>query len=378
MNGLYCFTLLCRAGPAEARLLEKLSPPDLVCGIICYPLWHFWPGEVFGRMRQLKTLGEYCAILGVTPETSARDIRKAYLRLVKKWHPDKYARDPRGQLKAQEKLKEINEAYALLKDYRPGQPWAWEHAAWSSSGYPEGATAQWREYQRRNEYRPPERDPYEGDYQYRPVGNSRPSKFAWVLAAIVVSNLFAGSLVRKLTGGTSSAPKVAAANVGQPYIFTASMSPVLDAGPADPISQELASARKALPYFFKGSTKADVYRIHGVPYQSSEKVWQYGASRVYFVGQTVERWDSNPNSPLKVLSVSVVDPAAVFHVGSSAISVLAIQGQPTALPDAPGATCTSPDLQNGCWQYGDSEVHFYQGRVNGWKEAPGWPLRVGK
>jgi curved DNA-binding protein CbpA len=53
-------------------------------------------------------------VLGVDPRASAQDIKAAYRDLTKVWHPDRFAHDPRLQQKAQDKLKEINEAYEEL------------------------------------------------------------------------------------------------------------------------------------------------------------------------------------------------------------------------------------------------------------------------
>ncbi|MFL6209753.1 MAG: J domain-containing protein [Pyrinomonadaceae bacterium] len=53
-------------------------------------------------------------VLGVAPQASAQELKAAYRDLAKVWHPDRFTHDPRLQQKAQEKLKEINEAYAQL------------------------------------------------------------------------------------------------------------------------------------------------------------------------------------------------------------------------------------------------------------------------
>lgn len=52
-------------------------------------------------------------VLGVSENAGPEEIRKAYLALVKKYHPDRYADGPLKE-QANEKLKEINQAYEML------------------------------------------------------------------------------------------------------------------------------------------------------------------------------------------------------------------------------------------------------------------------
>lgn len=84
---------------------------------------------------------KYYELLGVAPGTSGRELKQAYLDMAKVWHPDRFSHDPRLQQKAQEKLKEINEAYELLKSGRAGRHT--RPAATSAESYPPpAATAQ--------------------------------------------------------------------------------------------------------------------------------------------------------------------------------------------------------------------------------------------
>lgn len=53
-------------------------------------------------------------MLGVKPGVSDRELKAAHRDLAKVWHPDRFVHDPRLQQKAQEKLKEINDAYEQL------------------------------------------------------------------------------------------------------------------------------------------------------------------------------------------------------------------------------------------------------------------------
>ena len=52
-------------------------------------------------------------VLGVSPSASDEEIKEAYRKLAKKYHPDQYADSPLKDL-ADEKMKEINEAYDTI------------------------------------------------------------------------------------------------------------------------------------------------------------------------------------------------------------------------------------------------------------------------
>ena len=56
-------------------------------------------------------------VLGVSPNVSDSELKKAYHALVKKYHPDNYANNPLADL-ASEKMKEINEAYDTVTKAR--------------------------------------------------------------------------------------------------------------------------------------------------------------------------------------------------------------------------------------------------------------------
>jgi hypothetical protein len=61
-------------------------------------------------------------LLGVKPGVPIRELKAAHRDLAKVWHPDRFQHDPRLQEKAQEKLKEINEAYDLLSSGKAPRP----------------------------------------------------------------------------------------------------------------------------------------------------------------------------------------------------------------------------------------------------------------
>ena len=59
------------------------------------------------------------SVLGVSPTASDEEIKKAYRELVRKYHPDNYLDNPLSDL-AQEKMKQINEAYDIIMRQRGG------------------------------------------------------------------------------------------------------------------------------------------------------------------------------------------------------------------------------------------------------------------
>ena len=56
---------------------------------------------------------DYYSVLGVSRKASSDDIKKAYKKLAKKWHPDK---NPDNSEEATRKFKEVSEAYQVLVD----------------------------------------------------------------------------------------------------------------------------------------------------------------------------------------------------------------------------------------------------------------------
>src|SRR5690348_6621514 len=56
---------------------------------------------------------DYYQILGVPKTAPEKDIKSAYRKLARKWHPDQ---NPNNQKQAEERFKEIQEAYEVLGD----------------------------------------------------------------------------------------------------------------------------------------------------------------------------------------------------------------------------------------------------------------------
>jgi len=73
-----------------------------------------------GRLEEMNELDRYYRVLGLEPGASLEAVNQAYKDLAFVWHPDRIPKDnPRLQQKAQEKLKEINQAREQLRSIRP-------------------------------------------------------------------------------------------------------------------------------------------------------------------------------------------------------------------------------------------------------------------
>ena len=73
-------------------------------------------------------------VLGVSPNATNDEIKKAYHDLSRKYHPDTYANNPLSDL-AEEKFKEIQEAYQQIMDMRSGKTQGYQQG---NQGYQQG------------------------------------------------------------------------------------------------------------------------------------------------------------------------------------------------------------------------------------------------
>ncbi len=73
-------------------------------------------------------------VLGVSPDATDEQVKNAYRDLARKYHPDNYANNPLADL-AQEKMKQINEAYdTITRQRKASQSRSTASGSYQSSG----------------------------------------------------------------------------------------------------------------------------------------------------------------------------------------------------------------------------------------------------
>lgn len=275
--------------------------------------------------------------LNVSPGASWEEVRRAYQRMVRLWHPDRF---PDGHSKAREageRIKLINAAFNRLNDYRK------VHGALPVSTVPPPNTA-----------RPIDTAPSpERTDSWMSVSvplDDNPLRIRGIGRAFLAMLLVALAWIfwptfesdRQLAP-TSSAP----GNAQPRYSET-------DAGAADST-------------FTIGSSFGEVHRIQGPPTRTDDDTWYYGHSKVFFENGLVSYWEFDPTNPLKTRLAprtrQVDAHQSGFTLGSTKAEVLAAQGQPLRTGDFE-------------WDYGASKVYFENGRVSGWHESSLDPLRI--
>jgi DnaJ-class molecular chaperone len=135
---------------------------------------------------------DYYAVLGVPKNAAEKDIKSAYRKLAKKWHPDANANNQKA---AEEKFKNISEAYEVLGDAEKRRKYDALGSDWAQA-------AQQAETQRRYRSAQGAGDPFAGA-QFSGAGAGGPSGFSDFF------DLFFSGIGRRGGNAQASAPSYA-------------------------------------------------------------------------------------------------------------------------------------------------------------------------
>ena len=287
-------------------------------------------------------------LLGIRPGDSWKKLRVSYKSAINKWHPDRFTQNLSERGIAEERTKEINRAFRELQEHyrrygslplddpRPAPLYPATTATPSSSGQTTAAVSP-------AEPRP--RKPASNNAHRQGAGNRL--RFGLALMGLLlagylvlapeeyemtVDNHLADSVnvvpsagleqtsqkaaTRSFTTGSSLGEVHSVQGIptrvdgdiwyyGDAKVFfkNGKVSHWVDSADRRLLVQpnhDSQTHEAAVQYFDRGSTKAEVLALQGVPIRETDKVWHYGLSRVYFNRDKVVGWAESPLDPLHI------------------------------------------------------------------------------
>lgn len=163
-------------------------------------------------------------VLGVSEGASAQELKVAYRDLAKVWHPDRFAHDPRLQQKAQEKLKEINEAYEQLTS--------------GKTRFEKRASGKAQTHTPHTPQHPPQYTPqYSSQHTPQPRAAWRVAVLPVVVFMVVLSVSGALLIAGRAPSPQHPAPEAESGNVEQTFVESAS----------DAVREQQRASRKPVP-----------------------------------------------------------------------------------------------------------------------------------
>ena len=325
--------------------------------------------------------------LGLTYDATSDLIESTYRTLVKVWHPDRFAHDPKLRADAEEKLKEINGAHEYLLSHpkqtpsRPAEkPPIPERPFVPSDFNFEGEETE--EIKRILRRRQKSNIPgillkvgiaigavafiailvMVGDSF---LSTNQVTARAWDQLKLELKHDFSVHFGYSSTSSTQAAS--APAPTPSTTVSAAEIAPHSAREKAASAPQQPKHIMAAKPYITAGLTPSEVISVLGNPTSSNGEKMFYSGSEIDFKNGQVAGWKIDPASPIRVKLWSetpAVPGLNTFGVGSTKSDVIALQGTPTLFSDNE-------------FGYGNSLVFFRDNHVVSWKEdAASVRLRV--
>jgi hypothetical protein len=284
-------------------------------------------------------------VLGLEPGAGASEVKQAYRRLVKKWHPDRHHFEPyEARALAEEKFREIDEAYRrIAKTWEKGSQTGRSEDKGPGDSRPAAKKSGWAF--RFNRRRGTVVRLFSGAW---PI---KPGTLSMAVAIFILILLFG---LISITGTDRPIPTQKKAKRTEEIQHAAPTKPALSDRLAPPA---LPRYRPKSPagFFALGSSDAEVLKIQGRPTRIQGDTWVYGVSDVKFCSGRVCGYN-NFDGSLRVR----IEPWAHggrytdhITIGSSKNQVLQVQGTPTR-------------IEGDRWYYGFAELTFEDGLVRGY------------
>lgn len=259
-------------------------------------------------------IDECYRMLDLESGASLDQVKQAWRFLVKVWHPDRFLNDPPMQLKAQERLKEINGAYYILEKHL---------SSTGRSGEKLPSNNQWAREKTQNGE--------SSDFESRVPQGRKPKKMTsgWrhVMSCFLASLLLVGF------GAVMSKVLISKRNITKAYAEGDNINPGLDGGAPKRTYKEL-DEKNGFKGFRFGMSMSDVQSIAGPTreevYNEVIKIFHYESTPINSIGDYPLDWvklvffkdqlcrvlasiESFPNEILEACKLSYGEPVLQAH-----------------------------------------------------------------
>jgi hypothetical protein len=298
-------------------------------------------------------------VLGITADATPDEIRRAHRDLIKVWHPDRFGDDSRLQARAEEELKRINGAYAVLISCNfPGR---------AGEGMRTPVTAPFET--------PPELVFVEDDF-----GSAKGifSRFRMKLdVPVVLVAVLLTTLILAISNYEPSVPRLQADERNSASV-PAGLDEPASIQPQEKLTRVLLPEYQYPPFkniaglLASGISQRDYDALRS-KYYNEIAVLKTGPDspletmKKEFFSET-ERPEDSVGSGLtfpaaeRLMDILLERAHLYFTVGSTTDEVRSIQGSPTRVESG------SVDPSETIWTYGFSSVYFKDGKVSHWTD----------
>ncbi len=304
--------------------------------------------------------------LGLEPGAGAPEVRKAYRRLVKQWHPDRHhLENYEAKASAEKKFREIDEAYRRIartwgKAKRPASP---AGRAFSTARRAGAKTAPASQHRFRVElFSAPRRlrvglfsalhrfraGLFSAGWPTRPANLSLAAGLIiLILFFVLISNIAPDRPIHVHRRLRHNPPTTSTNKEVRPKSAPSRRA----SHPAHP----KPGAGSAANFFTLGSSYTEVLDIQGKPTRIQGDTWVYGLSAVSFKNGTVCGYNNFDGALRVKIEPGPRTAGSSDHItiGSTRQQVLLVQGTPTR-------------IEGNHWFYGFAELIFQDGLLTGY------------
>ena len=276
--------------------------------------------------------------LGLEPGAEVSEVKQAYRRLAKKWHPDRHHLESyETRALAEKRFMEIDGAYRRIER-------SWEKDSQSRHQHADFNGTRPAAAKPRADFRSKRRPRFRARFQPTRLPLSA-AVFILLLFVTLVSDIGPDRPVRvrklvKRRPSTATAHRAAQPQTTIPHRTSPPALP--KAGPV-------------VNSFTLGSSFYEVFDIQGKPTRIQGDTWVYGLSMVYFKNGRVRGYNNFDGSLRVKMQPPVQADRSLDHItiGSTRQQVLQVQGTPSR-------------IEGNRWYYGYAEVIFEDGLVKGY------------